>query len=342
MTAHRVLIVGGTRFIGPRVVESLVASRCEVTVFHRGQSEPDGFPDVRHIHGDRSDFASHRAALARVAPDVVIDMVPLRGSDAAAVIAAFGAARLVAISSQDVYRAYGVLRRLSSGPVDPVPLAETAPLRAELYPYRGEVAPDSPLHDYDKIPVERLVLDAGGTVLRLPAVYGAADRQHRTAAYLRPMLDGRPAILLGEQFAAWRWTRGYVDNIAAAIVLAATETRATGRVYNLGEEVARSEAEWVGAIGRAAGWDGAVVAVPDAELPSHLRSTENFAQPLVADTGRIRAELGYREPVERATGLERTLRWEQVNLPAPPDDLAARYAAEDALLSRRRRPGRVR
>jgi hypothetical protein len=57
------------------------------------------------------------------------------------------------------------------------------------------------------------VADLPVTVLRLPAVYGPGDAQHRLRPYLQRMLDGRPGILLHEGQAAWRWTRGYVRNL---------------------------------------------------------------------------------------------------------------------------------
>jgi hypothetical protein len=38
--------------------------------------------------------------------------------------------------------------------------------------------------------------------------------------YIKRMDDGRPAILLDEAYARWRWARGYVENIAHAIALA--------------------------------------------------------------------------------------------------------------------------
>jgi len=44
--------------------------------------------------------------------------------------------RLVVISSIDVYRAYGVLRRIESGPVESVPLTEDSPRRRQLYPFQ--------------------------------------------------------------------------------------------------------------------------------------------------------------------------------------------------------------
>ena len=94
-----------------------------------------------------------------------------------------------------------------------------------------------------------------GTVLRLPMVYGPGDyAQRRLLPYLKRMDDGRSAILLGKTMASWRWTKGYVENVAAAIALAVTNENAAGRIYNIGESKTRTEAAWVRAIGRAAGW----------------------------------------------------------------------------------------
>jgi 2'-hydroxyisoflavone reductase len=49
----KLLVIGGTHFVGRAVVEDAVARGHDVTVFHRGADEPDGFPDVEHLHGDR-------------------------------------------------------------------------------------------------------------------------------------------------------------------------------------------------------------------------------------------------------------------------------------------------
>lgn len=71
---------------------------------------------------------------------------------------------------------------------------------------------------YDKILVERAVMgdaDPVGTILRLPMVYGPGDPQHRLFQYLKRMDDRRPAILMDEGAAGWRWSRGYVENVAA-------------------------------------------------------------------------------------------------------------------------------
>ncbi len=49
----KLLVIGGTHFVGRAAVEDAVARGHDVTVFHRGAEEPEGFPDVEHLHGDR-------------------------------------------------------------------------------------------------------------------------------------------------------------------------------------------------------------------------------------------------------------------------------------------------
>ncbi|MDJ0953026.1 MAG: NAD-dependent epimerase/dehydratase family protein [Acidimicrobiia bacterium] len=333
----KVLIVGGTRFIGRHTVDRLVALGHEVAVFHRGVTEPSGLPDVvRHIHGERADLRDHSAAIRAFAPDTVVDMVPMNERDAQAVVDVAGGAadRIVAISSQDVYASYGVFS-FGSGAVETSPVDETAPLRDRLYPYRNRFAVDHPLHDYDKIPAERTYLaDAHlpATILRLPAVYGPHDAQHRLWPYLKRMLDERPVLLLAAEMAQWQWTRGYAENIADAIAVAATEDTAAGRIYNLGEPQAHTELQWIAAIASAVGWDGEVRTVPRADLPSHLRPDGNFTQSLEANTRRIRDELGYTERVNSGEALERTIAWERTNPDSRLGEDAFDYAAEDAVL----------
>ncbi len=54
----RVLVIGGTRFIGLHTVRALVEAGCEVALFHRGDTEPEGLPHVQHVHGDRRELLS--------------------------------------------------------------------------------------------------------------------------------------------------------------------------------------------------------------------------------------------------------------------------------------------
>ncbi len=304
----------------------------EVAVFHRGRTATEMPEGVGHFLGDRQGLEDHADELRSFGPEVVLDMIPMNEKDAQGVVDVFRgvARRIVAISSEDVYRAYDVVRGLAPGPPDPIPLSEDAPLRERLYPYEREG-----IEDYEKILVERVVMgdpDPPGTVLRLPAVYGPGDYQHRLFDYVKRMDDGRPAILLGEGMAKWRWTHGYVEDVASAIALAVTDERAAGRVYNVGEAEPLPWAEWVREIGRAAGWDGEVVAVPEDRLPQHLDWGLNTEQHWFVDTTRIRYQLGYVEEIPREEALRRTVAWERAHPPENVDPASFDYAAEDAAL----------
>jgi nucleoside-diphosphate-sugar epimerase len=335
----RVLIIGGTGFSGPHVVHRLMDMGHEIALFHRGQTEADLPAGVQHILGDRKHLGNFADELRRFAPQTVLDMIPATAQDAWSIMSVFKglARRVIALSSQDVYRAYGKLIGIESGPVESIPLTEDAPLRQKLYPYRDRVeGPDQPGYHYEKILVEQVMMsdpDLPGTILRLPMVYGPRDRQHRLFEYLKRMDDNRPAILLDEGLANWRWTRGYVENVAAAIALAVTDERATGRVYNVGETEALTTADWIRTIGRVAGWKGQVVGFPQDRLPAHLEVNLNTDQHLVTDSTRIRQELGYDEIVPQDEALKRTVAWERT---LPPDEIDPQqfdYAAEDAALA---------
>lgn len=133
----------------------------------------------------------------------------------------------------------------------------------------------------------------------------------------------------------WRWTRGYVENVAAAIALAVTDDRATNSVYNIGEKSAPTEREWIEEIGTAIGWRGEVVPVSAERLPEHLRQPFDFRYQLVTDTGRIRKELTYVEPVGRQEALKRTIEWERSQPGEPEADQVADAAEREALAALR-------
>ncbi|WP_119067302.1 NAD-dependent epimerase/dehydratase family protein [Aggregatilinea lenta] len=339
----RLFVIGGTRFIGPPIIERLHAQGHAILLFHRSSASGTDLPsDITHVYGDRrADWAELAPRLRAFAPDVVLDMIPLGEADAQQVMETFagGAGRVVAISSQDVYRAYGRINGTEPGAPVEVPFDEDGPLREKLYPYRSDppraaTDPARWMDDYDKILVERRVMSdpaLPGTVLRLPMVYGPGDTQHRLFPYLKRMDDGRPAILLSETAADWHWTRAYVENVAEAVALAVTDPRAAGRIYNAGDQPLLSLAAWVRTIGLAADWQGAIEVVPDVRLPEAMRDGA-LAQDLVADTSRLRAELGYREVVPLREGMARTVAWERAHPPAHVDPADFDYEAEDAVL----------
>jgi nucleoside-diphosphate-sugar epimerase len=305
----RVLVIGGTGFISGATVRALASEGHDVACFHRGGLAA-GLPDgAEGIVGDRRRIADHRDALRAWRPDVVVDCVAFNEADTLSLQEALvgHTGRLVVLSSLDVYRAYGRFARTEPGPPDPLPLGEDAALRATRYPRRRWVSRDDVMWDYDKIPVEYATLASKalpGTVLRLPMVFGPGDhKRRRVGSCLDRMKTGRFA--LHPAFAAWRWTRCYVDDVARAIVSASTSPAAAGRVYNVGEDDPLTERAWVEAIARVAGWDGPIAEASD------VSPEEDFTQHLVLDTTRIRADLGWQPVTSLEEALEASIAWER-------------------------------
>jgi nucleoside-diphosphate-sugar epimerase len=332
----RVLIIGGTSFLGPPLVRRLVTLGHEVAVFHRGRTPADLPPGVVEILGDRHSLTAHVPEFRRLGPEIVVDMIAFTEADALGLVGTFLglARRTVVISSADVYRAYGRFFGTEPGPVEMTPLPEGAPLRSVLFPYRQRSqGPDDLFYSYDKLPVERVFLgnpDLPGTVLRLPMVHGPGDPYHRLSPYLKRMDDGRPTILLDEGMARWKCPRGHVEDVASAIVKAVVDDRAAGRVYNVAEPVATTEAEWVTRIGEVIGWKGRVVTAQAGRIPLPYW----FEQDLFTDPSRLVHELGDIKAVDSIEALERTIAWERANPPSTHQGVGLLgYEAEDALLT---------
>ena len=51
--AMSLLLLGGTHFVGRHLAETALARGHEVTLFHRGRTNPDLFPQAEHLLGDR-------------------------------------------------------------------------------------------------------------------------------------------------------------------------------------------------------------------------------------------------------------------------------------------------
>ena len=251
---------------------------------------------------------------------------------------------MVVASSMDVYRAWGMLHGIEPGALEPVPITEESPVRSTRQLYAPEHLTKMQGvfswidEGYDKIAVEDVVMndaDVAGAVVRLPMIYGPGDRLHRLHPVLKRIADGRPSLLLSDVSAAWRGPRGYVDNVAHAIALAATSKKSLRRIYNVCEEPNLSELEWQKAIVGQMNWRGKLVTLPLERTPRHLLVPANLMQQVVVSSARIRKELGYKEVVESGEAIRRTIAWEQQNLPETIDAKQFDYQAEDAAMEAR-------
>ncbi|MCC6368637.1 MAG: NAD-dependent epimerase/dehydratase family protein [Bryobacterales bacterium] len=301
----RVLIIGGTGFLGPHILCALQGHH--LTVLHRGKSKTFIPPGAETILGDRNDLADHVQGRQF---DVVIDCICTNLSDAATLVEAFHRkpTRIVMLSSADVYRAHEVMHGRDAGPLMPTPIREDGELRRYRYPYRGQKIPGYEWVDsnrYDKILAEQVLAPLNPTILRLPMIYGPGDPLHRFRTFLQQMDSGQTAISIEDELSRWRGCWGYVENVSDAVALAAISTQAAGRTYNVAEQNSPDFGTWLRLLAGAAGWKGAIVPVHERQMPFH------YGQHWTLDSNSIRAELGFRERIDRAEAMRRTVAWER-------------------------------
>jgi 2'-hydroxyisoflavone reductase len=89
----RILVLGGTRFVGRAFVQEALAAGHEITLFNRGETNPDLFPDVEKVRGDRTvslepltalgetwdavyDPSCYVPRVARIATEALRDLAP--------------------------------------------------------------------------------------------------------------------------------------------------------------------------------------------------------------------------------------------------------------------------
>jgi nucleoside-diphosphate-sugar epimerase len=323
----RVMVLGGTRFIGAAVVEELHAHGHELLVVHRGEHEPPDLPEVDHLHADRQDLPHLRGPVDEFGPEAVADNCAYSAADAETALATVGDdVRLLVVSSMDVYRAFGAV--LAGTETDPLPVDETSPVRPDRYPFRTR--PDMPDADtYEKLDVEEAYLARAATVCRLPAVYGERDHQRREEPILRRVRAGRTRIPAGS--GGWLWTRGYVRDVAAGIRLALESDATVAEVLNLGEARTWSMGLWARHVLEAAGSEAELVRVPDVLLPDDLKLLGTVAQHLLVDSSKARDLLGWTE-TDPHEALHRSVAWHLAN---PPEgaDADADFSADDRALA---------
>ncbi len=314
----RVLVIGGTRFIGPRLVPRLVGGGHRVVVLTRG-SNPVTFPGLAaHLKADRTDAGAFKAAVTSDSWDVVIDTVAYRPEDVESVIDSLGGRirQYVVVSTYTVYAHDTTGPRAHAGPVDfrlvpeePVDLNYVEP------EYQGPGGAERGAYSLQKRAIEKVLWGLRGrlpfafTVARPANIEGPGDPSNRRGFYIQRVADGGPVIIPAGLNPPFRHV--FVDDVAQALAAMAGNERAYGRAYNLAMEEFLFLDEYLGLIAEAAGRKLRLVHIPGDYLDRTPLNPYRLPSPwrsLVLDVGRAVADLGYRSTPVRQWVAE-TVRW---------------------------------
>ena len=307
----KVLIIGGSGFIGKAITEYLLKANYDVTLFNRGNTINS---IAKQITGDKKDLSAYRETFKQLNPDAVIHTIAYTAQDAVRLIATFSdiTKRVIVLSSGDVYAAYDIFRH--GGVTVNQPVNENAVLRTNLFPYREEFSrmPNEELRDlyfnYDKIVVENTIRKSNlnYTIIRLAAVYGHNDPQNKLQRHINEVSNVEYLYMSEEQL-NWKWTRIFVDNIPPAIDLVLKHEAAINQIYNLGEAEVLSLMHIYALI-------NSIVPTPVMNKISSGKTTAgdlpdfNYKQHLVIDSSKIRNELGYKELVDPEKAMRKLLK----------------------------------
>ena len=300
----RVLVLGGTRFIGYFLVHRLLAAGHAVTLLHRGAT-PDPFGDrVARIRGDRH-AGDLQALLGGREFDAAVDLIAYTAADARGAVQALKnrVGRYVMISTGQVYLIrkgcpWPAAESDYDGPLIPEP--EAAEDQADWAYGAGKRACEDVLAEAwqeRRFPATRL---------RIPMVHGPRDNFRRIERYLARVLDGGPVLVPATpEGVTVRLRHVYVADIVDAILTVLRTPAAAGQAYNLCQQEILSLADFIALLGRIAGASPRVIPVPPAELAAAdldtvLLSPFSGRWMSFLDPARAAAELGFRHrPLER-------------------------------------------
>lgn len=180
-SAKRMVILGGARMLGTALVHEAVEQGWDVTVFNRGLTPHDPYPDgVAHKRGDRAD-PDALASLAADVPDAVADLSSYEPEHVELALDAFAGrcGRYLLMSSGAVYAPQPIL-----------PWTEATPLGSDALwgPYGAK-----------KLQIERLAARYADKVpvvlLRPPYIVGVRDHMRRLQFILDRLAAGEPIFL---------------------------------------------------------------------------------------------------------------------------------------------------
>lgn len=304
MRPVKVLVLGGSVFVGRHLVDALVAEGHDVAVLNRGRTASSLPPSVERLTADRTDAAQMRAALAGRDWDAVFDVsgfvMAAGGSDVELLLDLLDGhvGRFVYVSSIMAYDQSwtGVFPWTEDLPTD-----ASGPRTYGGFKAMSEAAMLR-RHERTGFPA---------CVVRPAAIYGPDNNifDMETPMFLR-LLQHRPVLVPHGGLVVGSY--GHVDDLCAAMIVMASHAAAPGRVFNIsGQSIDVNR--YVRTLADVVGEEPEVVHIPDAMLAEvstpvhgHLFGVRHHA---MLDTARAEHLLGVTPHYGLADGHRHTYDW---------------------------------
>lgn len=302
----KALVIGGTGPSGPHLLNGLLARGYETAILHRGVHEPEGLPEVRHIHADPHFPETLTEAVGDEEWDVII--------------ATYGRLKVTSqVMAPRCGHFIGVGAVLAYlGAVEPYSATPSGMriLAREDGPTADEGNPPSKFGSM-MVDAERTAFKSGAahgtavTTVRYPTIYGPRNVTPWEWTVVKRILDGRQQMILPDS-GLWLYTRCAARNAAEALLRIVDNRQiADGQIYNCADDDQYSLRQIVELICSKLGRNLELVDMPSAIAPSIFFEwgAAEFRPPLLIDAQKIRRELGYADVISAKTALEEVVDW---------------------------------
>jgi len=283
----KILIIGGTRFIGRHIVDRLLAENHEIILFNRGIT-PHPYGDITLVKGDRNNPDDLRQTLALGKFDIIIDMIAYNKQQISDIVEVFNGhtEHYIMISTLSAYR---------------------EPLRVPIYETDLLERRSSYEYGFHKSEAERELIKAFKdvnfpyTTLRLPAMYGEYDTSAREWYFIKRALDKRNRILLPAAGLSGIH-REYTGNVAEQIVfLIQNRDKVLGQAFNSGHKYFQTCGELTKLIAERMNWQVTAYTAPTDKMPWVIPIAHDSI--MMSATEKLSA-LGYVERYSVEAGLD--------------------------------------
>ncbi|MDJ0509015.1 MAG: NAD-dependent epimerase/dehydratase family protein [Crocosphaera sp.] len=209
----RILIMGGTRFIGVYLTKELVKQGHEVVLFNRG-NKPAPIEDIQQIHGDRKDSQKLKEALATEQFDAIFDNNGRELNDTRPLVEIFNdqVQHFVYVSSAGVYLKSDQMPHIEGDEVDPNSR------------HKGKFETESYL-EKSGIP---------WTSIRPTYIYGPQNYNDLEAWFFDRIVRNRPIPIPGNGLHFTQF--GHVQDLVKAMAAVLDNKKAIGQIYNISGE----------------------------------------------------------------------------------------------------------
>lgn len=308
----RILIMGGTRFIGVYLTKILVEQGHDVVLFNRGK-KPTPIEGIQQIHGDRSDPIQLKEKLSHERFDAIFDNNGRELSDTQPLVEIFQdkVQHFVYVSSAGVYLKSDQMPHIEGDAVDPKSR------------HKGKFETESYL-EKSGIP---------WTSVRPTYIYGPQNYNDLEAWFFDRLVKNRPIPIPshGQHFTQF----GHVQDLARAMAAILGNSQAVGQIYNI------SDTRYVTFDGLAKACAIAVGKSPD-ELKIIHYNPKDFdfgnrkafplrTQHFFADVHKAMDELNWKPEYDLVSGLKDS--FSNDYLPSGRQDAEVDFSVDDEILS---------